>query len=101
MNTETLQEFYQSLGFEEITVEDGYTAFFYELSPEGMYALVTDEDGKMPQTLKQSIIFAAYSSEGAFRWSTGFKNSYLLKECWSTAQTPEEKFAAVENVLKD
>jgi hypothetical protein len=101
MDTETLQEFYQSLGFEEITVEDGYTAFFYELSPEGMYALVTDEDGAIPQTLKQRVIFAAYSPEGAFRWSTGFKNSYLLKECWETAQTAEGKFAAVENLLKD
>lgn len=95
MSNENVMEFYETLGFEETEVDDGFTALFFELAPEGIYALITDEDGAIPQSLKQSVILACYSPEGAFLWSTSFKNSYLFKDCWSEAPAPELKLDAL------
>ena len=73
-------DFFAALGFEEIEIEDELTALCYEESPEGEYALITDEEGSLPDSLKVPLMFACYSAEGAFLWSTGFKNAaHLMK----------------------
>ncbi|MBP1763562.1 MAG: hypothetical protein H6Q65_620 [Firmicutes bacterium] len=94
---QNIMDFYEDLDFEEAEIEDELTAFFFEISPGGNYVLVTDEDGNMPKNLKEPVIFACYTSEGSFLWSAGFKNSYVFKEIWSAAQTPEQKLTAVQN----
>jgi hypothetical protein len=99
MSDKTVQEFYEELGFEEIETEEQATAFYYEKIPGGIYALVTDEEGGLPQTLRQRIIFAAYSPEDAYSWSVEFKNSYLFQELWVQAQNSEDKFAVVQAQL--
>ncbi|MEG6584700.1 hypothetical protein [Dendrosporobacter sp. 1207_IL3150] len=101
MTNDNINEFYGQLGFEQIEVEDRLTALFIEVSPDGEYALVTDDNGVMPETLKQTVVFACYTSEGAFLWSTSFKNSYLLRDAWSENQPIEEKFLAVKNKRKE
>jgi len=96
MASQSVIEFYEDLDFEEAEIENGLTAFFFELSPAGNYVLVTDEEGDMPETLKTPVIFACYTEEGSFLWSAGFKNSYLLKEIWSEPQTAEQKLNAIK-----
>lgn len=96
MSTETVMEFYEALGFEETEIEDGLTAFSFEDTPDGSYALLTNDEGTMPESLKQTIIFAYYTEQGSFLWSVSFKNSYLLKDVWSQATTPEDKLEAVQ-----
>jgi hypothetical protein len=93
-------DFYQTLGFEETDIEDGLTALLFELGPIGSYALLTDDDGSIPVSLKQPIVFACYTTDGAFLWSVGFKNSHAFKEIWAAGQTPEQKLAAVQNYRK-
>ena len=93
-------DFFAALGFEEIEIEDGLTALCYEESPEGEYALITDEEGSLPDSVKIPLMFACYSAEGAFLWSTGFKNASHFKEIWSTETTYAEKLQAIQAYRK-
>lgn len=95
MQEENVLEFFQSLGFEEIDIEDGLTALSVEFAPAGNYALITNEEGTLPEKLRQNLIFAYYTPEGAYQWSTGFKNAYIFNEIWSTGESLDQKCNAV------
>ncbi len=101
MANQSIIDFYDDLDFEEAEIEDGLTAFFFEAAPDGNYALLTDEEGNMPETLKTPVIFAYYTAEGSFLWSVGFKNSSVFKEIWSMAAAPEQKLAAIQKYKED
>ena len=100
VNDESVLTFYETLGFEETDIEDDLTALFFELDPQGSYALVTNEEGAIPETLRQAVIFAVYTPEGAFQWSASFKNSHVLKNLWSGAETSQQKLDAIEKRRK-
>ncbi len=93
----SLLEFYETLGFEETEIEDGLIVLGIELTPEGNYALLTDKEGTMPQKLDQTVIFAYYSPEDAFLWSVSFKNSTVFKEIWTKSSTTEDRLADITN----
>ena len=93
---ETL-EFFQGLGFDEIEIEDGLTAYFIETGADESYALVTDDNGESPANLRKPLIFACYSPEGAFLWSASFKNAFLFKETWQQSEAISDKLAAIQN----
>lgn len=95
LSSENIMDFYGTLGFEEIEIEDKLTALCFEVDPADSYALITGEDGSIPASLKQVVVFACYTAAGAFQWSTSFKNSYLFQDTWSGAKTPKDKFEAV------
>ncbi|WP_425057777.1 hypothetical protein SCACP_23170 [Sporomusa carbonis] len=95
MSSATILNFYESLGFEETEIEDELTTLGLEITPEGHYALITDSDGAMPENLKQEVIFAYYTPDGAFLWSASFKSSYIFKDIWTEAPTPEAKLDAI------
>ncbi|MEN6566992.1 MAG: hypothetical protein ABFC57_11895 [Veillonellales bacterium] len=95
LTDENIRKFYQALGFEETEQEDGSAELFFVFSEAGNYALITDEAGNMPENLQQTIIFACYTPDNAFLWSTGFKNSLQFQEVWSSGQTLTEKHDAV------
>lgn len=96
MSTEIVIEFYEELGFEETEIEDGLTAFAFEDTADDSYALLTNDEGTMPESLKQTIIFAYYTASGSFLWSASFKNAYLFKDVWLQASTPEGKLEAIQ-----
>ena len=93
-------DFFVAMGFEEIDIEDGLTALSHEESPDGEYALITDEEGSLPDSLNIPLMFACYSAEGAFLWSTGFKNAAHFKELWSSDTTYAEKLQAIQAYRK-
>lgn len=95
MQDETVLAFFQELGFEEIDIEDGLTALSVELTLDGCYALVTNQEGGMPEILRQPFVFAWYTPEGAYQWSVVFKNAYVFKDTWSQGDTIEQKFDSV------
>jgi hypothetical protein len=99
-SNDAVMNFYEDLGFEEAQIEDGLTALFFEVSPDGSYALLTNDSGAIPESLRQPLIFACYTEAGSFLWSTSFKNSYLLQEIWAVESTPAQKFEAVKNYRK-
>lgn len=90
-----IMEFYSALGFEEVEVEDNLTAFFLETDDTGSYVLVTDDEGELPATIKQKVIFASYTAAGSFQWSVSFKNSYLFREEWLRHEAVAEKLTAL------
>lgn len=94
-NNGQVLDFYETLGFEEIEIEDDLTALFVEIDLGGSYALITNEEGEMPESLKQSIVFACYSAEGVFLWSTSFANSHQFSEIWSD-DSLERKIVAIQ-----
>jgi hypothetical protein len=96
MGDENSRDFYGQLGFEETDMEDYVTAMLFEYEPEGGYVLITDEEGKTPESLRQTVLFSCYRPDGAFLWSTSFKNSFLFQELWTGAATSAEKLAAVQ-----
>lgn len=98
MQEESVLVFFQALGFEEIEIEDSLTALSVEYSSDGSYALLTDDEGNKPETLKQSLIFAFYSPEGAYQWSTSFKNAYTFKDTWLQGETIMDKCQAVRQL---
>ena len=93
-NTEVIGH-YGPLGFEETEIVDGPPALIFESSPGGSYALLTDEEGAIPQSLRVPVIFAFYTPDDVFQWSVGFKNSYLFAEAWSETAAPEQKIEAI------
>lgn len=95
MTGENIVEFYQALGFEATELEDGSAELFFVLDQEGKYATLTDDNGTMPQNLQQPVIFACYTPNDSFLWSTGFKSSFQFQELWSSGQTLTEKKDAV------
>lgn len=97
MSSENVLDFYKELGFEEIDVEDGLTAFFIETAPDGSYALLTDDNGAMPLHLRKVVVvFACYSPAGAFLWSASFKNSFLFKDIWLQSEDIAGKLTAIK-----
>lgn len=94
-------DFFEDLDFEEVEIEDNMTALFIEVDEDSEYGLLTDADGKVPSNLKQPVVFACYSPEGAFQWSSTFKSAMLFKEIWSAPATLPEKFSAARQFRKD
>ncbi len=89
------RDFFAALGFEEIEIEDGLTALCCETDEAGGYALVTDDGGAVPENLKQAVVFACYTPEGAFMWSAGFKHADVFRDVWAKPATVAEKVDAV------
>jgi hypothetical protein len=88
--------FFQNLGFEEIDIEDNLTALAVDFDTDG-YALITDDEGNLPESLNQFLIFAFYSAEGAYHWSVGFKNAHAFKDIWSNGATNSQKCDAIRH----
>jgi hypothetical protein len=100
LSSENVMDFYETLGFEETEIEDKLTALCFEDDSADNYALLTGEDGSIPTSLKQVVIFACYTAEGAYEWSTSFKNSYVFKDIWQGSPATEAKFVAVREYGK-
>ena len=96
IENQAILDYFIELGFEEIPIEEGLSALSFEESPEGEYALITDEDGSVPESLEAPLMLACYTEKGAFLWSTGFKNAAQFKEIWSSGNTYAEKLAAAQ-----
>ncbi|BBB89953.1 MAG TPA: hypothetical protein PKA28_07725 [Methylomusa anaerophila] len=96
MNDNAIIDFYGSLGFEEAEIEDELTALAMDFDAEGSYALITDEEGLTPVSLKSAVVFAYYTPAGSFQWSVTFKNSQIFKDVWSKATSPGEKLTVIQ-----
>lgn len=93
--SDSIVSFYESLGFEQTEIEDNLVVLGIELTAEGDYALITDDNGKMLENLNQAVTFACYTPDDSYLWNASFKNSALFKEIWDAVATTEEKLAAI------
>ena len=97
LENQAILDYFYELGFEEIPIEEGLSALSFEEMPEGEYALITNEDGNLPEALNIPLMLACYTAKGAFLWSTGFKNAAQFKEVWSHGKTYNEKLQAAQH----
>ncbi|MDT8902935.1 hypothetical protein [Anaeroselena agilis] len=95
MEGENAKDFFAALGFEATEIEDGLTALCYETGPQGGFALLTDNEGALPESLERPLVFACYTPDGAYEWSAGFKDALEFKDVWTEGATAEEKLAAL------
>ena len=96
IENQAILDYFLALGFEEIPIEEGLTALSFEEKPDGEYALITNEDGGLPESLEIPLMLAFYTAQGAFLWSTGFKNAAQCKEVWSKGETYAEMMEAAK-----
>jgi len=104
MDTDRLESFYEGLNFEIVEIDDRETLFF-ELSDEGDYATVTDEEGALPSSLESPIIFSVYDTNDAFQWSVTLEDSESLKEIFHRFESTDDllnnlKDIRLENIAK-
>jgi hypothetical protein len=96
IENQAILDYFFAIGFELVPIEEGLTALSFEEAPDGEYALITNEDGSLPESLEIPLMLACYTAEGAFLWSTGFKNAAQFKEVWSQGETYKEKLQAAQ-----
>lgn len=101
MTTDSVADFFAALGFEEVEIEDNLTVLGIDADADENYILLTDEEGAMPATLRQRIVLAYYTADGAYQWSVGFKNAYLFKEVWSSCTDLIARVAALQQYRAD
>ena len=85
IENQAVLDYFTALGFEMIPIEEGLTALSVEEAPDGEYALITDEEGSLPDSLDIPLLLACYSGEGAYLWSTSFKNAAQFTEIYTFA----------------
>ena len=93
-----IEDFYQPLGFEIIEFAEDGPALCYEPSEDGPYATLTTEEGLVPESLEEKVIFSYYCEAGAFRWHVEFKNSQAFAEAWPSGASAAERFAALQKL---
>ncbi|WP_251421885.1 hypothetical protein [Veillonella agrestimuris] len=87
MAQDSVLDFYDTLKFEIIDF-DGYDTLFTELLDDGTYATISDDDGRIPDTLDTPIVFNVYDEDDSFQWSVTLNDSYHLQELMdSTSET--------------
>ena len=96
IENQAVLDYFTALGFEMIPIEEGLTALSVEEAPDGEYALITDGEGSLPDSLDIPLLLACYSGEGAYLWSTSFKNAAQFTEIWSQGETYAEKLQAAQ-----
>ena len=60
MDTDTVQQEFENIGFEIVEIDER-DVLLYELSDgseeeDGQYAIVSDEDGRIPETMESPVI---------------------------------------------
>ena len=96
IENQAILDYFIALGFEMVPIEDGLTALSFEETPDGEYALITNEEGSLPDSLEIPLMLACYTAAGAFLWSTSFKNAVQFNEVWSQGDTYGEKLQAAQ-----
>ncbi len=96
MDIDRLESFYGNLNFELVTIDDRDTLFF-ELSADGEYATVTDEDGQIPDELETPLIWSVYDENDSFQWSVTIENSFYLEELFQNSDSID----SLLNTLRD
>lgn len=100
MASDAVLDFYDSLNFELIDF-DGYDTLFLELSEDGSYATVSDDDGHMPESLDTDIVFNVYDDNDSFQWSVSLTDSHQLQELLQAADSIDSFLETLQTIRQD
>lgn len=92
--------FFQDLGFVELEFAEEPTALAIE-GDDDSFAVISDLEGKMPTSLEQALMFAAYAADGTYLWSREFSSAGQFKQCWPTTGSYSHKITALKGGVSD
>ena len=100
MDSDAVESFYENLGFEYVSIDDRDT-LFYEIDDTGRYATITDEDGRVPESLKTPIIFTLYDENDSFQWSVTIEDSEYFGELFTRFDDVEELLSTLKDIRQE
>lgn len=100
MDSDTLELFYENLGFELVEIDDRDT-LFYQISDSGEYATITDDNGNVPAGLDEPIIFTLYDENDSFQWSVTIEDSHYFGELFTRVEDTEELLSHLQGIRQE
>ena len=105
MDTDTLQQEFENIGF-EIGEVDERDVLLYELSDgseeeAGQYAIVSDDDGRIPTSMDTPIIVSVYDDNDTFQWSVTLPNGDELKDLFLRVESAEELLDTLQEIRQE
>lgn len=100
MDSDTLESFYENLGFELVEIDDRDT-LFYQISDDGDYATITDDNGNVPTSLDEPIIFTLYDENDSFQWSVTIEDSHYFGELFTRVEDTEELLSHLQGIRQE
>ncbi len=102
MDTDTVQQEFEDIGFEIVEVDER-DVLLYELSDgseeeDGQYAIVSDEDGRIPVSMDTPVIVSVYDDNDTFQWSVTLPNGEELKELFLRVESAEELLDTLQDI---
>ena len=75
----------------------------YELSDgseeeDGQYAIVSDEDGRIPVSMDTPVIVSGYDDNDTFQWSVTLSNGEELKDLFLRVESAEELLDTLQDI---
>lgn len=105
MDTDTVQQEFEHIGFEIVEVDER-DVLLYELSDgseekDGQYAIVSDEDGRIPVSMDTPVIVSVYDDNDTFQWSVTLPNGEELKELFLRVESAEELLDTLQDIRNE
>lgn len=105
MDTDTVQQEFEDIGFEIVEVDER-DVLLYELSDgseeeDGQYAIISDEDGRIPTAMDTPVIVSVYDDNDAFQWSVTLPNGKELKELFLRVESAEELLDTLQDIRNE
>ncbi|MDY3973289.1 hypothetical protein [uncultured Veillonella sp.] len=100
MDSDTLESFYENLGFELVEIDDRDT-LFYQISDDGEYATITDDNGNVPGSLEEPIIFTLYDENDSFQWSVTIEDSHYFGELFTRVEDTDELLSHLQGIRQE
>ena len=102
MDTDTVQQEFEDIGFEIVEVDER-DVLLYELSDgseeeDGQYAIVSDEDGRIPVSMDTPVIVSVYDDNDTFQWSVTLSNGEELKDLFLRVESAEELLDTLQDI---
>ena len=102
MDTDTVQQEFEHIGFEIVEIDER-NVLLYELSDgseeeDGQYAIVSDEDGRIPVSMDTPVIVSVYDDNNTFQWSVTLPNGEELKELFLRVESAEELLDTLQEI---
>ena len=105
MDTDTVQQEFENIGFEIVEVDER-DVLLYELSDgseeeAGQYAIVSDDDGRIPTSTDTPIIVSVYDDNDTFQWSVTLPNGDELKDLFLRVESAEELLDTLQEIRQE
>lgn len=102
MDTDTVQQEFENIGFEIVEVDER-DVLLYELcdgseEEAGQYAIVSDDDGRIPTSMDTPIIVSVYNDNDTFQWSVTLPNGEELKALFLRVESAEELLDTLQDI---